>query len=143
EKRFGGDGSQGGGSDWAAIESFGEDSTEEPAAMRLRTQNSALRRLRPAELADVLEGLGRSGRQELLASLDHDLAADALEEMEPDELTALLREMEPTQAADLIAEMEPDDAAEALHKLPAKEQAQLLAQMPPGTQRELARLLGY
>ena len=79
--------------DWAAVESFGEDSPEEPAAMKLRTPNSALRRLRPAELADVLEGLSRSGRKELLASLDHDLAADALEEMEPDELTALLREM--------------------------------------------------
>jgi CBS domain-containing protein len=129
--------------DWAAIESFGEDSPEEPAAMKLRTANSALRRLRPAELADVLEGLGRPGRKELLASLDHDLAADALEEMEPDELTALLREMEPAQAADLVARMEPDEAAEALRELPAHEQAQLLAQMPPATQRELARLLGY
>jgi CBS domain-containing protein len=129
--------------DWAAIESFGEDSPEEPAAMKLRTPSSALRRLRPAELADVLEGLGRPGRKELLASLDHDLAADVLEEMEPDELTALLREMEPAQAADLVARMEPDEAAEALRELPADEQAQLLSRMEPGTQRELARLLGY
>src|SRR5262249_19910920 len=83
------------------------------------------------------------GRKELLASLDHDLAADALEEMEPDELTALLREMEPAQAADLVAAMEPDEAAEALRELPEEEQAQLLAQMPLATQRELARLLGY
>ena len=129
--------------DWSAVESFGEDSPEEPAAMKLRTPSSALRRLRPAELADVLEGLGRSGRKELLASLDHDLAADALEEMEPDELTALLREMEPAQAADLVAAMEPDEAAEALRELPEEEQAQLLAKMPLVTQRELARLLGY
>ena len=129
--------------DWAAIESFGEDSPEEPAAVKLRTPNSALRRLRPAELADVLEGLGRPGRKELLASLDHDLAADALEEMELDELAALLREMEPAQAADLVARMEPDEAAEALRELPTDEQTQLLAQMPPATQRELARLLGY
>ena len=129
--------------DWAAIESFGEDSPEDPAAMKLRTPSSALRRLRPAELADVLEELGRPGRKELLASLDHELAADALEEMEPDELTALLREMEPAQAADLIAAMEPDEAAEALRELPEEEQGQLLARMAPATQRELARLLGY
>jgi CBS domain-containing protein len=129
--------------DWAAIESFGEDSPEDPAAMKLRTPSSALRRLRPAELADVLEGLGRPGRKELLASLDHDLAADALEEMEPDELTALLREVEPAQAADLLARMEPDEAAEALREIPADEQTQLLARMPQATQRELARLLGY
>jgi CBS domain-containing protein len=129
--------------DWAAIESFGEDSPEEPAAVKLREPHSALRRLRPAELADVLEGLGRPGRKELLASLDHDLAADALEEMEPDELTALLREMDPSHAADLVARMEPDEAVDALRDLPADEQAQLLAHMPAATQRELARLLGY
>src|SRR5436305_8696699 len=62
--------------DWAAIESFGADSPEVPAAVRLRTTHAALRRLRPAELADVLEELGRPGRQEVLDSLDHDVAAD-------------------------------------------------------------------
>jgi CBS domain-containing protein len=129
--------------DWAAIEWFGADSPEEPAAVKLRTPHSALRRLRPAELADVLEGLGRPGRKELLASLDHDLAADVLEEMEPEELTALLREMDPSQAADLVARMEPDEAVDALRDLPADEQAHLLALMPSDTQRELARLLGY
>jgi len=129
--------------DWAAIESFGADSPEVPAAVKLRTPHTTLRRLRPAELADVLEGLGRPGRKELLASLDHELAADVLEEMEPDELTALLREVEPAQAAELIARMEPDEAVDALRDLPDDEQAQLLARMPPATQRELARLLGY
>ena len=129
--------------DWAAIESFGADSPEEPAAVKLRTPHSSLRRLRPSELADVLEGLGRPGRREVLASLDHELAADALEEMELDELTALLREVEPTQAAELLARMEPDEAVEALRALPPDEQAQLLTRMPVGTQRELARLLGY
>ena len=109
--------------DWAAIESFGADSPEAPAAVKLREPNSALRRLRPAELADVLEELERPGRKELLASLDHDFAADVLEEMEPDELTALLREMEPAQAAELIARMEPDEAVDALRDLPAAEQA--------------------
>ena len=50
--------------DWAAIESFGADSAESPSAVKLRAPHSALRKLRPAELADVLEGLGRPGRQE-------------------------------------------------------------------------------
>jgi hypothetical protein len=97
--------------DWAAIESFGADSPEAPAAVKLRQPRTTLRRLRPAELADVLEGLGRSGRQELLASLDDELAADALEEMETGQLTALLREIQPAQAAELVARMEPDEAA--------------------------------
>ncbi|MBO0774727.1 MAG: magnesium transporter [Actinobacteria bacterium] len=129
--------------DWAAIESFGADSGQGPAAVRLRTSHAALHRLRPAELADVLEGLGRPGRQELLASLDHETAADALEEMERDELTALLRELEPDQAARLVAKMEPDEAVDALRDLSPDEQAAMMARMPVPTQRELARLLGY
>jgi CBS domain-containing protein len=129
--------------DWSAIEWFGADSPEEPAAVKLRTGHAGLRRLRPAELADVLEGLGRPGRQELLDSLGSELAADALEEMEPQELTALLREVEPAQAAELIARMEPDEAVDALRDLTGEEQAALLAQMPTGKQRELVRLLGY
>ena len=129
--------------DWAAIESFGEDSAEAPAAMKLRAPHAALHKLRPAELADVLEGLGRSGRKELLASLDHDLAADALEEMEPDELTALLREVEPAQAAELLSRMEPDEAVDALRELSRDEQALLMSRMPPEVRRELVRLLGY
>jgi CBS domain-containing protein/sporulation protein YlmC with PRC-barrel domain len=129
--------------DWAAIESFGEDSAKEPAAMKLRAPHSALHRLRPAELADVLEGLGRSGRKELLDSLDHDLAADALEEMEPDELTALLREVEPAQAAELLSRMEPDEAVDALRELSRSEQTLLMSRMPAEVRRELVRLLGY
>jgi CBS domain-containing protein/sporulation protein YlmC with PRC-barrel domain len=129
--------------DWAAIESFGADSPEVPAAMKLRDPHTALRRLRPAELADVLEELGRPGRRELLASLDHEVAADALEEMEEGELTVLLREMEPAQAAEIVARMEPDEAVDALRGLPDEEQGLLLARMPAATQRELARLLGY
>ena len=129
--------------DWSAIESFGAGSAEGPAAVKLRTPHSALRRLRPAELADVLEGLGRPGRQELLASLGDDLAADALEEMEPHELTALLREVDPAQAADLIAHMEPDEAVDALRDLTEEEQVMLLTRMPQAVQRELVKLLGY
>ena len=129
--------------DWAAIESFGEDTAETPAAVKLRASHSALRKLRPAELADVLEGLGRSGRKELLASLDHDLAADALEEMEPDELTALLREVEPAQAAELLSRMEPDEAVDALRELSRDEQSLLLSRIPLPVRRELVRLLGY
>jgi Mg/Co/Ni transporter MgtE len=49
-------------------------------------------RLRPGELADLLEDLGRAERRELLARLTPEQAADALEEMQKEELVQLLRE---------------------------------------------------
>ncbi len=125
--------------DWAAIQPFSDPG--EP--VRLSRANNELRRLRPGELADLLEELGRSQRQELLAALDAETAADALEEMEPDELAVLLRDADPEQAASLLAEMEPDEAAEALRDLDDETRDELLAVMDVEDAEVLERLVGY
>ncbi|HET6793313.1 MAG TPA: CBS domain-containing protein, partial [Acidimicrobiales bacterium] len=129
--------------DWSAVEPFGDELTDTPANVRLREPHAALRRLRPGELADLLEDLGRPGRQELLATLDEATAADALEEMDPDELEALLREADPAQAAGLVAAMEPDEAVDALRDLSPVEREELLEQMPEQKARQLSDLLTY
>jgi flagellar motility protein MotE (MotC chaperone) len=128
--------------DWAAIQPFGETSRGLPE-VRLRTTHEGLHRLRPGEVADLLEDLRRDGRQELLAALSPDEAADALEEMEPDDLVSLLREVEPEQAAQLLASMEPDEAADALRDLPHELRQELLARMPTDVAAPLLQLLGY
>jgi Mg/Co/Ni transporter MgtE len=110
----------------------------------LRGSNEGLRKLRPGELADLLEDLGRPARQELLAKLEPETAADALEEMDPDELEALLRETPPEQAAELVANMEPDEAVDALRELDEEEREEVLKHMEDEQQREaLAELLEY
>ena len=89
----------------------------------------------PAELADLLEELGREERQELLDQLDREIAADALEEMDPEELGTLLRESEPDRAAALLAEMEPDEAADALRDLEPDRAEELLGDHAAGESR--------
>lgn len=125
--------------DWAAIQPFSDPG--EP--VRIRRANSELHRLRPGELADLLEELGRSQRQELLDALDADMAADALEEMEPEELAALLRELGPDRAAQLLAAMEPDEAADALRDLDEDTRNELLGSMPDDIAGVLADLVDY
>ena len=129
--------------DWGAIQPFGE--TEEGAApeVRLRTTNQGLERLRPGELADLLEDLMRPERQKLLDSLTPEEAADALEEMDPEELATLLREADPARAAQLLADMEPDEAVDALRDLTSEERGDVLAVMAPAKAAEMVRLLGY
>jgi CBS domain-containing protein len=126
--------------DWAAVQPFG---AVPDGPIGLQTPNQALRRLRPAELADLLEELGREERQELLAQLEPETAADALEEMEPDELGALLRESEPERAAVLISEMEPDEAVDALRDLEEDEVDELLSMMEPEIANRLSALLAF
>jgi len=125
--------------DWAAIQPFGID----PGGVRLRATARRLHRLRPAELADLLEDLGRPARQALLAELDPATAADALEEMDPEELDALLHELSDEQAATLVASMESDEAADALRELEPGERDELLARLPAATAQRLRRLLAF
>ena len=128
--------------DWAAIQPFGETESGAPE-VRLRTTHEGLHRLRPGELADLLEDLRRDERRKLLSVLSPDEAADALEEMEPDELASLLREADRATASRLLASMEPDEAAEALRDLPVEHRRSLLERMPAETAARLAALLGY
>jgi hypothetical protein len=125
--------------DWAAIQPFGVD----PGPLRLRRTNQSLSRLRPGELADLLEELGRPERTELLEALGPDSAADALEEMEAEELRALLRDLPTQRAAELIGAMEPDEAADALRDLDPDELDEVFAAMTPDVAMRLRPLLAY
>ena len=125
--------------DWATIQPFSAGEGRVP----LRQANQELRRLRPAELADLLEQLGRSERQELIETLEPDVAADALEEMQPEELEATLRESDALQAAGLISRMEPDEAVDALRDLDDETRQELLAEMDPKQAAELDAMLRY
>jgi CBS domain-containing protein len=126
--------------DWASITSFG---SQQGAGGGLKASERGLQRMRPGELADLLEDLGRTERKELLAHLSPDQAADALEEMQSEELGQLLRESETADAAELLGRMEPDEAADGLRELDAEEQEVLLAAMPAEASERVAPLLGY
>jgi CBS domain-containing protein/sporulation protein YlmC with PRC-barrel domain len=127
--------------DWAAIEPFA--TAEGDTDVRLRSSREGLHRLRPSELADLLEDLRRPERQQLLAVLGPEQAADALEEMDAEDLAATLRDVEPDRAAELLGDMEPDEAAEALRDLSLEERRALLARMPLEVARPLRELLEY
>src|SRR5580693_7138673 len=102
--------------DWASITSFG---SQHGPGGTLQAAEHGLQRLRPGELADLLEDLGRTERRDLLAQLTPDQAADALEEMQEEELVQGLRELDPG------------------------EQKKLLAAMPAEARDRVATLLGY
>lgn len=125
--------------DWAAIQPFGTGN----GPVRLRRTNHELSRLHPSELADLLEELGRTERQDLLEVLEPESAADALEEMEADELEKLLRELPAERAAELVAEMEPDEAVDALRVLDDDEREELLGAMATDAASALRRLLRF
>jgi CBS domain-containing protein len=127
--------------DWSSIQSFGQIDSQNN--LRLSANSRELRRLRAADLADLLEDLGRTERQGLLQSLPIEQAADALEEMQPEELESLLRESSPEMAASYLAEMEPDEAADALRDVDGQLREQLVARMPRPAAKLVTSVLSH
>lgn len=125
--------------DWSTIQPISRPG--EP--LRLGRTRQALHRLRPAELADLVEELGSAQRQAFVSALDPDVAAEVLEEMEPEELEELLTDMPREQAASLLENMAPDEASEALREMDEDERDEVLEEMGQVARTELTRLLSY
>lgn len=85
--------------------------------------------LRPADQADLVEGLDAPDQVALLTRLSPAKSADVLEEME-DENAAELAELLPSGLlADILDEMETDEAADVLGDLPKGKAAETLREM--------------
>ncbi len=114
-----------------------------PGRVRLEVAQRALATLHPADLAEIMEDLGRDQRTALFARLDVGTAADALEEASPELSAALLGEVPPEKAADILEEMAPDEAADALSELAGDARQEVLAAMERPEAREVQALLAY
>jgi len=125
--------------DWAAVQPIGEPGS----TLRFRVPHEGLGRLRPGELADVLERLDDSARDELASTLRTETVADALEEMEPKSIENFLRESSTARAAELVAAMAPDEAVDALRDLEHPKVNEIMTLLPPDVAKRLAELLSY
>jgi Mg/Co/Ni transporter MgtE len=111
--------------------------------VRLEVAQRLLATLHPADLAEIMEDLGRDQRTVLLQRLDVETAAEALEEASPELAAQLLEEVAPEKAADILEEMAPDEAADVLSDLPGDTRDEVLAAMERPEAREVEALLAY
>jgi len=113
------------------------------ASLKLRVPHEGLAHLHPADLASIIDQLGRRDRAGVLASLDDEAAADAIEEMEPETQVEVLEDLEPARAADILEEMSPDDAADLVADLSDEARTEILGLMETDEAAEVTELLGY
>ncbi len=116
----------------------------EPRMAQIRLKvHQQLARMHPADLADILEDLGRIQRKDLVSILDNETAAQALSEAEPGVQATVVEDMQVEHAADLLEEMQPDEAADILGDLPASQSKALLDAMETDEAQEVRGLLGF
>ena len=116
----------------------------EPGSARIRLKvHQQLAKMHPADLADILEDLGRVERKEIVAALDAETAASALSEAEPSVQAAVVEAMHVDRAADLLEEMAPDEAADILGDLPEERLQAVLDAMKDEDADEVRELLTF
>ncbi len=125
--------------DWDEVTGFSLPEEGQGAANLL----AAFEKLRPADLASMLQDLSEKRRAEVAAALDDERLAAVLEELPEDEQVELLGGLEDERAADVLEAMGPDDAADLLGDLPAEEAERLLDLMEPEEAAPVRRLLTY
>lgn len=125
--------------DWADVESFATD----VPMVRLRLHHQGISKLHPVEIAQIVDALSPRQGQEIVESLDDEIAADTVQELDPDDAADLLVRLDRERAADILDEMDPDDAADVLASLPEQRSTELLGLMEPDEAEDVRELLTY
>ena len=102
-------------------------------------------RLKPAQIADLLEEASKEEETEILGHVhaDLELEADVFEELDEDLAARLLGARTDEEIAGVLSRMRADDAADAVADLPQHRRQPVLDLMPPHQRTRVLTLLGF
>ena len=111
----------------------------------LRGPFARVRRLKPAQIADLLESASKEEETEILGRVhdDPELEADVFEELDEDLATRLLGARTDEEIAGVLARMRADDAADAIAELPQRRRQPVLDLLPPAQRTKVLTLMGF
>src|SRR5207253_10673222 len=104
-----------------------------------------LRRLHPAQIADIVEDASHAEGQEIIEAVESDLAftADVFEELDAEHQVEFIKSKSNEDAAQILERMAPDDAADLLSELDQERRKPVFDMMSAGQQHKLRKLLQY
>jgi CBS domain-containing protein len=111
----------------------------------LRGPFARIRRLKPAQIADLLEEASKEEETEILGHVhaDPELEADVFEELDEDLASRLLGARTDADIAAVLARMRADDAADAIAELPQRRRQPVLDLLPTGQRTKVLTLMGF
>jgi sporulation protein YlmC with PRC-barrel domain len=104
-----------------------------------------LRRLHPAQIADIVEGASHAEGEEIIKAVEGDveLTADVFEELDPEHQEEFIKSRSNEEAARVLDRMAPDDAADLIGHLDQERRLPVLNLMSASQQHKLRKLLQY
>jgi CBS domain-containing protein len=107
--------------------------------------SNRIRRLKPAQIADIIETAAAPERSVLMdmVHVDPKLEASVFEELDDDQQTRLLKSRSNEEIADVLSRMRADDAADAVMTLPQDRRRSVLDLLSAPQGKKVLTLLGY
>jgi len=127
--------------DWASIEPF----VAHVPTSKLRIPYRKLKKLHPAQIADLVEAASHEEGEEIIEAVGEDLEleADVFEELDAEHQAEFVRSRSDVEAARLLGSMAPDDAADLIGDIDQDRRLPILNLMPEPQQRKVRALLSY
>lgn len=126
---------------WKSVQPVSSEGELGP--VRLKVSSEHMKEMHPGELADILEELDKLERQTMLAAMDNETAAEALEETNEETVKAIFENLSPERAADILEEMEPSEAADVLATLSQDTSTEIIEEIEQEAKEELQELIAY
>ena len=127
--------------DWANFEPL----IGHASSALLRGPFGRIRKLKPAQIADLLEEASKAEGTEILGQVhaDPELEADVFEELDEDLATRLLGARTDAEIAEVLTRMRADDAADAISELPQRRRQPVIDLLPAGQRTKVLTLMGF
>jgi CBS domain-containing protein len=127
--------------DWKDVQPF----TGHVPTAKILLPLQRLRRLHPAQIADLVEGASHAEGEEIMDAVEGDpeLTADVFEELDEEHRAEFLRTRSNEEVARVLDRMAPDDAADLLNTLDQERRLPVLNLMSASQQLKLRKLLQY
>jgi len=111
----------------------------------LRGPFARIRRLKPAQIADLIEEASKEEGTEILGHVhaDPELEADVFEELDDELASRLLGARTDAEIAAVLARMRADDAADTIAELPQRRRQPVLDLLPAGQRTKVMTLMGF
>jgi CBS domain-containing protein/sporulation protein YlmC with PRC-barrel domain len=117
--------------------------TDPARRVKLKIVYEGLSKLHPADIADIVEDLPAAEREAVFETIDEEVAAEALEEIDPKVQVSIVESLDSDRAADIVQEMDPDAAADLLGDLSDVRSDAILQEMQPEERQEVTQLLEF
>ena len=114
----------------------------DPDRLKLQVAQSSLENYTP-RIWQHHRRHGRARASRCCGSLNEEVLADALEEMDPKVQVAIMRGLGPEKAADILEEMSPDEAADLIADLPSETVDGIFREIDHEYQRTVKDLLAH